>query len=305
MNETRIGKGTIMKRATVMVFLGLTCLMAMPAIAQARYRDGMNLYQYVGSAPVQEVDPMGLAGADIKFINYLVRKYGLSKAGREALHAELQVLKGAGGTAGKAAAEGAAASIARLGSKYVVRGLGVVFIVLTLDSTCGADDTLPPPSPEGIAQRIAAKERAQKAYMNECVAEQWEYRQRKSFEWKKRSAGIWPFYYKEVWSWELNYDWLWDQYYKRKLASKKMGDEKITRAECIKKCESLPHSGFSPVTSEEYPERPSDVSPFIRDPREKIFYRMKSLWSIAKDLDPKGHAHCSYRSFGDTTGVYW
>lgn len=60
MNDTRIRKGTIMKRTTALALLGLACLMAMPSIAHARYRDGMNLYQYVRSAPVQHVDPMGL-----------------------------------------------------------------------------------------------------------------------------------------------------------------------------------------------------------------------------------------------------
>ena len=48
-----------MKRTTALALLGLACLMAMPSIAHARYRDGMNLYQYVGSAPVQHMDPYG------------------------------------------------------------------------------------------------------------------------------------------------------------------------------------------------------------------------------------------------------
>ena len=60
MNEITIRKGTIMKRTTVLVLLALACLMAMPAIAQARYRDGMNLYQYVRSSPTRYVDPAGL-----------------------------------------------------------------------------------------------------------------------------------------------------------------------------------------------------------------------------------------------------
>ena len=60
MNNTRMRKGTIMKRTTALALLGLACLMAMPSIAQARYRDGMNLYQYVGSNPVAYTDPTGL-----------------------------------------------------------------------------------------------------------------------------------------------------------------------------------------------------------------------------------------------------
>ncbi len=59
MNETRIRKGTIMKK-TVLALLGLACLMAVPNVAHARYAAGMNLYEYVRSAPVQYVDPPGL-----------------------------------------------------------------------------------------------------------------------------------------------------------------------------------------------------------------------------------------------------
>ena len=49
--------------------------------------------------PMTRTDPSGLAGADIKYIDYLVKKYGLSEAGRTALHQALQDLKGAGGLA--------------------------------------------------------------------------------------------------------------------------------------------------------------------------------------------------------------
>lgn len=59
MNETRIRKGTIMNRTTALALLGLACLMAMPSIAHARYRDGMNLYQYVSSNPTRYCDPTG------------------------------------------------------------------------------------------------------------------------------------------------------------------------------------------------------------------------------------------------------
>lgn len=64
MNETRIRKGTIMKRTTALALLGLACLMAMPSIAHARYRDGMNLYQYVESSPVGRIDPSGTRWVD-------------------------------------------------------------------------------------------------------------------------------------------------------------------------------------------------------------------------------------------------
>ena len=60
MNEAAIGKGTIMKRRITLALLGLACLMAMPSTAEARYADGMNLYEYVQSAPTGSVDPMGL-----------------------------------------------------------------------------------------------------------------------------------------------------------------------------------------------------------------------------------------------------
>jgi hypothetical protein len=59
--ETRIRKGTIMKRTTALALLGLACLAAMPSIAHARYRDGMNLYQYVRSSPTSYVDWNGAA----------------------------------------------------------------------------------------------------------------------------------------------------------------------------------------------------------------------------------------------------
>lgn len=47
-----------MKKVTL-ALLGMACLMAMPSIAQARYRDGMNLYQYVASNPTRFGDPAG------------------------------------------------------------------------------------------------------------------------------------------------------------------------------------------------------------------------------------------------------
>ena len=59
MNETTMRKGTIMKRTTALALLGLACLMAVPNVAHARYRDGMNLYQYVQSRPISATDPDG------------------------------------------------------------------------------------------------------------------------------------------------------------------------------------------------------------------------------------------------------
>jgi len=52
-----------MKRTTALALLGLGCLMAIPSMAHARYRDGMNLYQYVRSRPNVHLDPMGLEAA--------------------------------------------------------------------------------------------------------------------------------------------------------------------------------------------------------------------------------------------------
>ena len=49
-----------MKRTNTLTLLILACLTAIPSIAQARYRDGMNLYEYVRSSPTNHVDPMGL-----------------------------------------------------------------------------------------------------------------------------------------------------------------------------------------------------------------------------------------------------
>ena len=50
-----------MKRTTTFTLLVLACLTVMPTIAQGRYRDGMNLYEYVRSKPVSESDPSGKA----------------------------------------------------------------------------------------------------------------------------------------------------------------------------------------------------------------------------------------------------
>jgi len=50
-----------MKRKVTLVLLGLACLAVMPSIAQARYRDGMNMYQYVRSSPIGYVDWSGAA----------------------------------------------------------------------------------------------------------------------------------------------------------------------------------------------------------------------------------------------------
>ena len=49
-----------MTKATTPALLALACLLAMPSLAQARYSDGMNLYQYVKSRPTLVRDPAGL-----------------------------------------------------------------------------------------------------------------------------------------------------------------------------------------------------------------------------------------------------
>ena len=55
-----------MKRTTALVLLGLACLLTMPSTAHARYRDGLNLYQYVSSSPSRYVDPDGRVRIDIE-----------------------------------------------------------------------------------------------------------------------------------------------------------------------------------------------------------------------------------------------
>lgn len=50
-----------MKRTTMLTLLTIACLTTIPSIAQARYRDGMNLYEYVRSAPTNHVDWNGAA----------------------------------------------------------------------------------------------------------------------------------------------------------------------------------------------------------------------------------------------------
>jgi len=59
-----------MKRTTALAFLGLACLMATPSITQARYREGMNLYQYVRSSPVRYVDTMGRDAEDTTTVDH-------------------------------------------------------------------------------------------------------------------------------------------------------------------------------------------------------------------------------------------
>ncbi len=48
-----------MTRISTLGLVILVCLAAIPSIAQARYRDGMNLYAYVGNRPLVSTDPMG------------------------------------------------------------------------------------------------------------------------------------------------------------------------------------------------------------------------------------------------------
>jgi hypothetical protein len=126
-----------------------------------QYADGMNLYQYVRSDPIGLSDAAGLGNKpDIAYINYLVKKYGLSEAGRRALHESLKPLKAAGGQVAKGAAEEAAEDIASLSGKFLKTGikgggaaLGVFVIILVDASELDADDfPVQPgedPSPKG------------------------------------------------------------------------------------------------------------------------------------------------------------
>jgi hypothetical protein len=98
-----------------------------------------NLYRYCGNSPLTGVDPTGLAGDDIAYIDYLCKKNCLSPEGREALHEALKAVKGVGGTASKAAAEAEAESIAALRGKFVLKNcgkvIGVVGVWLSLENT--------------------------------------------------------------------------------------------------------------------------------------------------------------------------
>ena len=52
-------KGSMMKRSVIAAIAALAALLAVPSSLQARYRDGMNLYEYVRSNPCRYVDPSG------------------------------------------------------------------------------------------------------------------------------------------------------------------------------------------------------------------------------------------------------
>ena len=54
-----------MKRTITLTLLALACLTAIPSIAQARYRDGMNLYEYVRSEPVGHGDQIHVSAAGL------------------------------------------------------------------------------------------------------------------------------------------------------------------------------------------------------------------------------------------------
>ncbi len=49
-----------MKRAVVLIIVGLAYLLTIPSVAHARYVDGMNMYECVRSNPVVNCDPAGL-----------------------------------------------------------------------------------------------------------------------------------------------------------------------------------------------------------------------------------------------------
>ena len=102
--------------------------------ATDEYPDGFNLYQCAGTNPLTFLDPQGLRKEDIKFIDYIVRQYRLSKAGRKALH---RSIKGLGKGASKRAIEQEAKGIAKLGGKFI-KGAGLVLAVaLIIDETAG------------------------------------------------------------------------------------------------------------------------------------------------------------------------
>ncbi len=54
-------KGKVTMRICTVLLVCVACLLGSPGIAEARYVDGMNLYEYVRSGPVGLVDPGGLA----------------------------------------------------------------------------------------------------------------------------------------------------------------------------------------------------------------------------------------------------
>ncbi|WP_460185734.1 RHS repeat-associated core domain-containing protein, partial [Thermopirellula anaerolimosa] len=100
-----------------------------------------NLYRYVANAALMNSDPSGLVKDDIKYINYLAKKYGLSEEGRAALHEALRHLKGRGGLVPKAVAEQEAQAIKSLGGKFVKGGgiaLSVLFAWLMMENTAQA-----------------------------------------------------------------------------------------------------------------------------------------------------------------------
>lgn len=68
MMATHQRKGMIMKRTAMLTLLGLACLVAVPSVAQARYQDGTNLYQYVRSQPTNMVDPKGTYGRETHYL---------------------------------------------------------------------------------------------------------------------------------------------------------------------------------------------------------------------------------------------
>jgi len=71
-----------LKRVTMLALL-LACLTAIPGTAQARYRDGMNLYEYVKSSPLSHTDPHGLYGVDVhrSLTTYMAQHAGFNDKG--------------------------------------------------------------------------------------------------------------------------------------------------------------------------------------------------------------------------------
>jgi len=106
------------------------------------YEDGMNLYEYVSSNPALYQDPMGTRKADLKYIDWLVKKFGLSDpVGRAKLH-EL-IGEGVAPHHDKAYARMCAKLVRNMGGKYVIPALRagtILGIVLCMPSDCYAPE---------------------------------------------------------------------------------------------------------------------------------------------------------------------
>ena len=176
---------------------------------------------------------MGLVKDDIKFIKHLVKKYGLSKEGQNALHKALKTLKGAGGLVPKAVAD-TAASVASQGGKYLAKvakagkyaskSLGILFMVLTMEGTADAAE-IPILTPEDIAYQLGLEE------CEPCICEKV---QCKRIDIKCCGITTWFGVYIRTY-------YYWRRYRSEKIVKKKKFDV-MTRRECQYKCRQIPSS---------------------------------------------------------------